>query len=161
MATRNNIGKSVYFSAALPATNDTAGFEALTWSELENPQTLPQFGVSNSNIDVTDLKSGFTAGVKGAAAGMDSQGSHRIDASALTTNQLAFKVICETAGGVCSVKIGTGTGTANALVATDKVEYAQGYVHSYQENQATDSSSEGFVYNFKQNALSIKDVEPA
>lgn len=31
----------------------------------------------------------------------------------------------------------------------------------YQENQATDSSHEGFVYNFKQNALTVVDAEPA
>jgi len=161
MATRNNIGKSIYFSTTLPATNDAAGFEALTWVELEFPETLPQFGVTNNNIDVPDLKSGFTKGTKGAASGVDSQGSNRIDGSVLSTGQAAFKTLCDGASGACAIKIGTGSGAAAALVATDPVEYAQGYVHSYQENQATDSSYEGFVYNFKQNALTIKDEEPA
>ena len=161
MATRNNIGKSIYFSTTLPATNDAAGFEALTWVELEFPETLPQFGVTNNNIDVPDLKSGFTKGTKGAASGVDSQGSNRIDGSVLATGQAAFKTLCDGASGACAIKIGTGSGAAAALVATDPVEYAQGYVHSYQENQATDSSYEGFVYNFKQNALTIKDEEPA
>jgi len=161
MATRNNIGKTIYFSTTLPATNDAAGFEALTWVELEFPETLPQFGVTNNNIDVPDLKSGFTKGTKGAASGVDSQGSNRIDGSVLSTGQAAFKTLCDGASGACAIKIGTGSGAAAALVATDPVEYAQGYVHSYQENQATDSSYEGFVYNFKQNALTIKDEEPA
>ena len=160
MATRNSIGKSIYFSAALPATNDAAGFEALTWVELEYPQTLPQFGVTNANIDVPDLKSGFTSGVKGAASGVDSQGSNRIEGSTLATNQATFKALCDSAGGVCAIKIGTGSGAANALVAGDTVEYAAGYVHSYQENEATDSTHEGFVYNFKQNALTVKATEP-
>lgn len=160
MATRNNIGKSIYYSTALPATNTEAGFEALTWVELEHPQTMPQFGVTNANIDVPDLKTGFTSGVKGSASGVDSQGSCRIESSTLATGQAAFKTLCDSAGGACAIKIGTGTGTAGALVAGDKVEYAQGYVHSYQENQATDSSHEGFVYNFKQNALTIKAAEP-
>lgn len=158
--TRNNIGKSIFFSTALPATNDKAGFEALTWVELEHPQTLPQFGVTNANIDVPDLKTGFTSGVKGSASGVDSQGSNRIVDSALATGQASFKTLCDSAGGVCAIKIGTGSGAAGALVATDPVEYAQGYVHSYQENQATDSTHEGFVYNFKQNALTVKDEEP-
>ena len=161
MATRTNIGKTIYFSTTLPATNDAAGFEALTWVELEFPETLPQFGVTNNNIDVPDLKSGFTKGTKGAASGVDSQGSNRIDGSVLSTGQAAFKTLCDGASGACAIKIGTGSGAAAALVATDPVEYAQGYVHSYQENQATDSSYEGFVYNFKQNALTIKDEEPA
>jgi hypothetical protein len=160
-STRNNIGKSIYFSASLPATNDAAGFEALTWLELETPQTLPQFGVTHSNIDVPDLKSGFTKGNKGAASGVDSQGSCRIVDSALATNQATFKGICDSAGGDIALKIGAGSGTANALAEGDVVEYAQGYVHSYQENQATDSTHEGFTYNFKQNELTVKDTEPA
>ena len=160
MATRNSIGKTIYYSTALPATNDKAGFEALTWVELEFPQTLPQFGVTNANIDVSDLKTGFTKGTKGAASGVDSQGSFRIEGSALATGQAAFKTLCDGPSGACAIKIGTGTGAAGALVATDQVEYAQGYVHSYQENQATDSSFEGAVYNFKQNALTVKDVQP-
>lgn len=160
MATRNNIGKTIYFSATLPATNDKAGFEALTWLELEHPQTLPQFGVTHANTDVEDLKTGFTTGVKSAASGVDSQGSCRIEASALATNQATFKALCDSAGGDVAIKIGTGTGASAALQAGDAVEYAQGYVHSYQENQASSSSFEGFTYNFKQNALTVKDVEP-
>jgi hypothetical protein len=160
MATRNNIGKTIYFSATLPATNDAAGFEALTWLELEHPQTLPQFGVSHANIDVADLKSGLTKGVKGAASGVDSQGSCRIEASALATNQATFKALCESAGGNVAIKIGTGSGASAALASGDPVVYAQGYVHSYQENQATDSSHEGFTYSFKQNELEIIDTEP-
>ena len=161
MATRNNIGKSIFYSTVLPATNDKAGFEALTWVELEFPETLPQFGVTNANIDVPDLKSGFTKGTKGAASGVDSQGSFRIDSSELATGQAAFKTLCDGPSGSCAIKIGTGSGAAQALVSGDPVEYAAGYVHSYQENQATDSSFEGAVYNFKQNALTIKDSEPA
>mgnify|MGYP003645724085 CR=1 FL=1 len=161
MATRNNIGKTIFFSAVLPATNDAAGFEALTFVELEFPQTLPQFGVSNANIDVADLKTGFTKGTKGAASGVDSQGSERINASALATNQATFKALCDSAGGSCALKIGTGSGADAALVTGDPVEYAAGYVHSYQENQATDSTHEGFVYNFKQNALTVKAAQPS
>lgn len=160
MATRNNIGKSIYFSATLPATNDAAGFEALTWVELEHPQTLPQFGVTNANIDVPDLKTGFTSGVKGAGSGLDTQGSCRIVDSSLATGQAAFRTVCDSVGGNIAIKIGTGTGTAGALASGDEVEYAQGYVHSYQENQATTDTHEGFVYNFKQNALTVKDQEP-
>lgn len=160
-STRNNIGKSIFYSTTLPATNDAAGFEALTWTELEHGQTYPQFGITHANIDVSDLKSGFTSGTKGAGSGVDSQGSCRIVGSELTTNQLAFKALCDGAGGDIAIKIGTGSGTDKAVVEGDRVVYAQGYVHSYQENQATDSTHEGFVYNFKQNAPDVVDTEPA
>lgn len=161
MSTRNHIGKKIFFSSTLPATNDAAGFEALTWTELETPQTLPQFGITHANIDVEDLGSGFTKGVKGAASGVDSQGSCRIVDSELATGQATFADLCKSAGGDVALKIGTGSGTAGALAEGDPVVYAQGYVHSYQENQATVSNYEGFVYSFKQNEPEIIDAEPA
>lgn len=160
-ATRNHLGKSIYFSTTLPATNDAAGFEALTWTELEYGQSYPQFGITHANIDVEDIKSGFTKGVKGAGSGVDSQGSCRIVGSALTTNQTAFKAACDSAGGDIALKIGSGTGTNNALTTGDVVTYAQGYVHSYQPMQANASGHEGFTYNFKQNEPDITATEPA
>ncbi len=160
-STRNNLGKSIFFSTALPATNDKAGFEALSWTELEYGQSYPQFGITHANIDVEDLKSGRTVGVKGSASGTDTQGSCRIVGSALTTNQAAFVAACKSAGGDVAIKIGTGTGTDNALETGDTVIYAQGYCHSYQRNQATQGGYEGFTYSFRQNQDEIEDEEPA
>ena len=162
MATRNHLGKSLFYSPTQPATNDAAGFEALTdFVELEYGKSYPQFGITHNNIDVEDLKSGRTKGIKGSASGIDSQGSCRIEDSTLTTNQLAFRALCKGSGGNVSLKIGTGSGTDNALVAGDVVTYAAGYVHSYQPEQPTPSTSEGFVYNFKQNDDDIIAAEPA
>ena len=64
-------------------------------------------------------------------------------------------------GGSISTKIATGTGTGNAVVAGDKVQYAQGYGHSYVEVQGDNSTHEGFSVNFKQNAVTIDATEPA
>lgn len=161
MAPKSNIGKSIFFAPALPATNDAAGFEVLNWGEVDHPVQAPQFGISHNNIDAPDLTSGFTKGLKGAASGNDSQSSYRIEDGALTAGQEAVKTSAETLGTVGSFKIVRGSGADNAPVAGDPVEYAQGYVHSYVENQATDSSYEGFSVNFKQNAVSVKATEPA
>jgi hypothetical protein len=161
MATKTNIGKSVFYSPALPATNDAAGFEALTWTEVEHPIQAPQFGITHANVDVPDLKTGFTTGAKGAASGVDSQSSYRIDGGALKTGQSALKTAAETLDTVGSFKVGRGSGTDGALETGDPVEYAQGYVHSYNENQATTDTYEGFSVNFKQNAVSVKATEPA
>lgn len=159
-ATRNHLGKSIFFSATLPATNDADGFEALTWTELEYGQSYPQFGITHANIDVEDLKSGFTKGIKGAGTGTDSQGSCRIEDSALTANQTAFKAICDDENGLVALKIGTGTGTNNALQTGDTVTYAAGYAHSFQPMQANASGHEGFTYNFRQNDPDIVATEP-
>jgi len=161
MAPKSNIGKSIFFAPALPATNDAAGFEALDWVEVDHPVQAPQFGISHNNIDAPDLTSGFTTGLKGAASGRDSQSSYRIDDGALTAGQEDVKDSAEALGSVCSIKVVRGSGSDAAPVAGDPVEYAQGYVHSYVENQATDNSYEGFSVNFKQNAVSVKATEPA
>lgn len=160
MASRNHLGKTLFFAAGNVA-NTEAGFEAVTWLELENGKSYPQFGVTHSNIDVEDLKSGFTKGIKGAASGVDSQGACNIDDSTLSANQATFKALCADPNGLICFKIATGSGTDKAVVAGDVVTYAQGYVHSYTPEQATVSTSEGFTYNFKQNDEDITSVEPA
>lgn len=159
MATSNDIGKTLYVSAALPATNDAAGFEALTWTKVEGLQELPQIGVSHANIDVPDLQSGFTAGVKGAATGNDSQMMFR-DIGSADAGQDIIHTASDGGSGSMSVKIVEGSGTDNAPVSGDPVEYAQGYAHSYLKNKGTTTSHEGFAANFKQNALSVTATEP-
>jgi hypothetical protein len=153
--TGSHIGKTIYVSAAEPATNDAAGFEALTWTKVEGVQVLP-----HSNIDIPDLQTGFTAGVKGAASGNDSTVSFRDVAS--DTGQALVRTTADAGGtlGAMSIKIGKGSGAAQALVAADPVQYAQGYVHSFVEIQGDDSSHEGFSVSFKQNALTIDATEP-
>lgn len=156
----SNIGKTIYISTALPATNDAAGFEALSWTKANGVQTLPQLGVSHSNIDVPDLQSGFTAGVKGAGTGNDSPMTFRqVDGDA---GQTALRTAADAGGdaGALAIKIVLGSGTDNAPATGDPTEYAQGYAHSYIDNQGTDTTHEGFSANFKQNALTIKAAHP-
>lgn len=158
MATRTNIGKSLYVAAELPATNDKAGFEALSWTEVKGLQSAPQLGYQHENIDIPDLKSGRTRGAKGAGSGQDSQMSFRkVDSDA---GQGMLKTASDSPTGIMSVKIGTGSGTDNELAVGDPVEYAQGYVHSYLSTQADTTTHEGFTVNFKQNDLTVNDVEP-
>lgn len=158
MATRTNIGKSLYVADELPATNDKAGFEELSWTEVKGLQSAPQLGFSYENIDIPDLKSGRTRGAKGAGSGQDSQMAFRqVDSDA---GQDLIETASNSPTGEMSVKIGTGSGTDNALEAGDPVQYAQGYVHSYLPVQADTTTSEGFTANFKQNDLTVNDVEP-
>jgi hypothetical protein len=62
---------------------------------------------------------------------------------------------------VGSIKIVRGTGTAQAPATNDKVQYAQGYFHSYTENEASDTTFEGFSVTFRQNALTVDALEDA
>jgi len=160
MATENFIGQTLFVSAALPATNNAAGFAALTWTKAGGVQQLPQLGTSNAIIDVEDLQLGFTAGVKGAGTGNDSQMTFR-DTGAVDDGQVIIKTAANGAGGAMSVKIVEGSGVDQAPVSGDPVEYAQGFAHSYLFNQGNVGAYKGFTANFKQNALSIAATEPA
>jgi len=79
MTDKSNIGLTLYGVAGLPATNNTAGFEALTFVQLKGIQTIPVFGITHSNIDVPDTATGLTGGVKGAAIGKDVAMTYRGD----------------------------------------------------------------------------------
>lgn len=159
--TGSHIGKTIYVAEAVPATNNAAGFAALTWVKVAGVQTLPQLGVSHGNIDVPDLETGFTQGLKGAGSGNDSTTTFRDvpdDAGQETLRTLAD---AGGDGGLASIKIVKGSGADRAPVAGDPVEYAHGYFHSYVRVQGDDSSHEGFSVNFKQNALTVEADEPA
>jgi len=160
MATENFIGQTIFVSAAIPATNDAAGFVALTWTKAGGVQQLPQLGTTNAIIDVEDLQTGFTSGVKGAGSGNDSQMTFR-DTGSVDAGQAIIKTAANGQTGSMSVKIVEGSGVANAPVSGDPVEYAQGFAHSYLFNQGSVSAFKGFTANFKQNALSVAATEPA
>lgn len=159
--TGSHIGKTIYVATAAPATNNAAGFEALTWVKVNGVQVLPQLGVSHSNIDVPDLQTGFTSGLKGAGSGNDSTASFRLVAGDTGQGNVRTAANSGGTGGTMSVKIVKGSGTDQAPVSGDPVQYAQGYVHSYVEIQGDNSTHEGFSVNFKQNGLTVDATEPA
>ena len=148
--TANHIGKTLYQAGGAPGTNDTTGFEAQTWVLVSGGITLPQLGVSHAMIDVPDLQTGFTSAVKGAAQGV-----------AADAGQAALEALAVSQGGVGSFKIVTGTGTNNAPVTGDVVEYAQGIIHSYQPNAPDNATYEGFTIGFRQNDFTVTGTEPA
>ncbi len=157
MSTQNQIGKTLFISAALPATNDAAGFDALTFTKVEGAQSLPQLGVSGANIDVPDLQTGFTAGVKGAMSGNESTASFRKVAA--DTGQALVETTANGAQGLASIKIGRGSGVAEALVVGDPIQYAQGYVNGYLEVQGDVTTHEGFEVSFKQNDFTVDSTQ--
>lgn len=159
MATRNHIGKTLYISPALPATHDTAGFEALTWTKVNGIQSLPQLGFEGANIDVADLQTGVTDGVKGAMSGVEATfACRKVSADA---GQALVKTTAESPQGIGSIKIGRGSGADEALATGDPVQYAQGYFNGYKEMQGDTTTHEGFECTFRQNVgPAIEDVEP-
>ena len=154
----NDIGKTIYVATAAPATNDAAGFEALTWVKVNGIQSIGDRGIAHAGIDVPDLQTGFTSQVKGAGSGVDTSLVFRTVAS--DTGQGNLKTAAESDDGVLSVKIGEGSGTAQALVTGDPVEYAAGIVHSYRPREASVTSHKGFSVVFRNNDLWVTATEP-
>jgi hypothetical protein len=163
MTTSNQIGLTLYGVAGVPATNNKAGFEALTFVQLLKAQELPIFGVTHANIDVEDLGTGFTSGVKGMATGNDT--TFLFHGPGTDTGMATAIVAAGGQGGLYSLKIvhGTGADSGNgpAPVAGDVVEYAQGYLHTLALNPKNGTSNQGATISFKQNAVTVDDVEPS
>ena len=155
----NHIGKTLYAAAALPATNDATGFEALTWVKVNGLIAAPTLGVTHDGIDVPDLQTGFTSAVKGAASGNDATMEFRSVAS--DTGQGNLRTAANSQAGTLSIKIVDGSGTNNAPVSGDQVEYAQGYAHSFTPNDINNSSFRGFTVGFRQNNYTVVATEPA
>jgi len=152
--------KAIYVSTSLPATNTEAGFEALTWVRVAHPVVGPQFGVSNANIDVPNLETGFTLGAKGAGSGQDS--TMTFATVAADAGQVALKGLAAAGGpgGNCSIKVARISAPGGDPATGAALTFAQGYAHSYIENPADTTSYEGFTVNFKQNAAAVSGTAP-
>ena len=156
----NYIRDILYVAQALPATNDDTGFEALTWVKVNGIQVLPKFAIAHGEIEVEDLETGFTKGEKGAAAGVGSPITVREIASDAGQEDLIEQA--DDSDGILSCKIvRKPSGTGNAPASGDKVEYAQGFCHSFTPNDQNVSTHTGFSVTFRQNEPTVKSTEPA
>ena len=156
--TETHLGKQVFAATGIPATNDTSGFEALTWVRVNGFVGGFQLGFSANNVDIPDIASGITLGAKGMRSGNDSTASFRNVAS--DTGQTNVKGYADDATSAHSVKI-ISAGAGVAAATGDPVQYAQGYFHSFLENEIAEGGYEGFSVNFKQNAAAVNGTEPA
>lgn len=158
MSTRTHIGKQVWIATAIPATNNAAGFEALGWTRVNGFTGGLQLGFEAENIDIPDIASGITLGAKGMRTGADSEMSFR-RISGGDDGQTALKTAADGVSSTGSVKV-ISAGVDVAAVAGDRVQYAQGYFHSFMEMAIEEGGYEGSTVNFKQNRQTVEAVEP-
>lgn len=158
--TTNFIGAKLYISAALPATNDAAGFEALSWTLINGLVSGPQFGYNHDVIEIPDLGSGFADAVKGMGSGTDTSFAYRnIDADA---GQVLVRANAIDDDGNVSLKlVVTPTGVGGIPATGDEVEYAQGFLHTYLKNQPTATAYTGATVNFRVRYKPVVATEPA
>jgi len=156
--TKTHLGKQVFAASGIPSENTSTAFEALTWHRVNGFVGGLQLGFVANNIDIPDLAEGITLGAKGVRSGNDSTASFRNVAS--DTGQTNVKGYANDASFAHSVKI-ISAEVGVAAETGDAVQYAQGYFHSFLENEIAEGGYEGFSVNFKQNAASVNGTEPA
>ena len=156
--TKTHLGKQVFAAAGIPATNDDTGFEAMTWVRVNGFVGGFQLGFAANNVDIPDIAEGITLGAKGMRSGNDSTASFRNVAS--DTGQANVRGYANDASFAHSVKI-ISAGVGVDAETGDAVQYAQGYFHSFLENEIAEGGYEGFSVNFKQNAAAVNGTEPA
>ena len=156
--TKTHLGKQVFSSTGVPATNDDTGFEALSWVRVNGFVGGLQLGFASNNVDIPDIAEGITLGAKGMRSGNDSTASFRNVAS--DTGQTNVKGYANDTSSAHSVKV-VSADAGVAAEAGDAVQYAQGYFHSLLEKEIAEGGYEGFDVNFKQNAVTVNGAEPA
>jgi hypothetical protein len=158
MTTRTHIGKQIWVATALPATNDDSGFEALSWVRVNGFTGGLQLGFESENVEIPDIGSGITLGAKGMRTGADSEMSfRRVDND---TGQGNLKTAADGSSSAGSVKVISAAADSTASPG-DRVQYAQGYFHSFMEMEIEEDGYEGFTVNFKQNRPTVEAVEPS
>jgi hypothetical protein len=153
-------------ATAIPATNNAAGFEALTWVDVKGLQTAPQLGSDHETVTSPNVTTGRNTVLKGAVTGTSSTSTvARLEGDAGQGN---VKTLAEAMGegSYGSVKLVRPTGARGAdgvpaIETGDRVQYAFGMFSAYVENQASSDSEDGFSFNFQQNGDTVTATEPA
>lgn len=147
----SDITSKLYIATGAPATFDKAGYEALAWTQVRGIVSIGAVGVTDNIIDVPDLETGFTKGVKGARAGdvipvamreiKSDAGQDALAAACLAFTEYSFKILEPT--------------------ASAEVEYLTGLPHDWKRNERSTTAYAGFTAAIKANYPSVVATVPA
>lgn len=153
----NHIGTTLAIATGRPATNDAAGFAALTWVQAaEGIVSIGAIGDTNETITVPDITTGRNMTLKGAVTGDTvsvAMSRKRQASGALQAAQAAFKAAATSMGGEYSLRIvepGAGGVT----------QYIAGVPMNWKETERSTSSYAGFTFDFAINYAPV-DVYPS
>ena len=119
-----NIGTTISVSAAQPATQDSAGYAALTYTEVTGVASIPEIGPASAIVSQADLKDGI---VRKAHGEIDNGGG---------TLQMR-EVAADTGQGLLkTAQSGQTTISCKVTRANGKIEYFQAIVASYRKSEA-------------------------
>ena len=124
-----NIGTTLSVSASLPATEDVAGYGALTFTEVTGVATVPEFGPEYEVVNHVDVKDGVT---RKAHGGVDYGGG-----------TVAYRVVEADSGqGILKTAIdGQDTISVKIERSSGLIEYFQGIVTSNRTSEASSGNT--------------------
>ncbi|KQQ72931.1 hypothetical protein ASF70_15785 [Rhizobium sp. Leaf321] len=146
----SDITSKFFVATGKPATFTKVGYEAMTWVQVKGVVSIGATGVSDNIIDVPDLESGFTLGVKGARSGTETEVALReVKAD---PGQVAFKAACD-AFVEYSFKILEPT-------ASGQAEYITGVPSNWRRNERSTTTYAGFTATVRSNYPSVFATAP-
>ena len=132
MALQTSTGIKYYVSAATPATNDKVGYDALTWTQVAEVESLGTYGATQTEVNFTNLEDGQLRKFKGST----NNGSMVVDMGYDDAD----------AG---QLLMASGAGGANNLVVySHKVEYPSGTIDAFQ----------GYIFGYDKTVGAIDNV---
>ena len=138
-----SIGTTLHVSAAAPATEDSAGYAALTWTETAGIGSISDKGDTSEDVTFTTLKTGR---VEHSIGG--------VDGGALS---VTCKNILADAGQVI-IRTGANNDSDHSFKVTDPdgtIFYFQGKIANGVYTSRTASSSEGYNFEIRINTATV------
>lgn len=142
-----NIGTVMSVAAGKPATEDDAGYAALSWEEVEGTLTIPTLGMTQAAITSNLLKSGLT---------QHDHGTRTIGEKSITFKEL------DVDAGMDVVRANTGKSNIISFKVeykTGRIKYFFGFIASLEENEATTETEAGGTFLIWPNSEMI-EVDP-
>jgi hypothetical protein len=140
MSASTDIGATLAFASGAPATFDSAGYGAMSFTTVSHLVSLPEIGTSDATIAAPDLTSGYTQTLKGASTGK--------------AGTVMVRDEGDSDAGQAAVQTASATTAENSFkltYANGSIIYITGPVMNWKRNAATDTSYAGFSFDIFNN----------
>ena len=150
---KNDIGTTIAIATGVPATIDSSGFGAMTYSdEIPALTSIGAVGDTNETTTEPDMVTGRNRTIKGAVTGdtVPFAIPLRRDGNALHPVMAAFKAAAQAQGGEYSIRITDADGS---------IQYIAGPVMNWKNTERSTTSYAGFTFDVALN-YNVVDVDP-
>lgn len=135
MSVQTSTGMKYYVSAALPATEDKAGYDALTWTEVGEIVSIGEYGGTQEQVNHTPLATGLVEKYKGAT----------------DNGNITLEMGRDATDAGQALLLAGSNGAAKYTVHSHKVEYPQGEIDAFQ----------GLIFGYNKNPGAINSIVSA